>query len=213
MITRSEIREMILSEAAAARRELSERSPTRLTRERLQQIVLEEVAAVRAHHPSASSARLSLMEAMYGDGVSEGGPGLILSDPGSAGMDCKQCGARHSAPVAKCPHCGASMMEYMSRGTSGIGKLSGVDEAKKKRKSMTHPAPKDDPSDLGGMTQDTARSMVAKLARAPGPTFSNVADFAKDWGAENPAAYAGTLMRSAGMEPSRGPKKKGKKKG
>ena len=104
------------------------------------------------------------------------------------------------------------MAEYVSRGMSGIGRTSGVEEAKRKRKSMTSPPPKDDPSDLGGMTRDTAKSMVAKIARAPGPTFSNIVDYAQDWGAENPAAYAGTLMRSAGMEPARGPKQKGKKR-
>jgi hypothetical protein len=150
---------------------------------------------------------------MNGD-LDEAGPGIILSDPrgNDEGSTCEQCGAMYEMRMAKCPHCGAKMDEYIGRGLSNMGKLSGVDEAKRKRKSMTNPPPKDDLTDLGGMSRDTAKSMVAKIARAPGPTFSNIVDYAQDWGADNPAAYAGTLMRSAAMEPSRGPKLKGKGK-
>ena len=212
MLTRAEIREMILSEAAEARREIAARqAPAKLTRDHLRKIIQEEVASLRSAG-NASQRRLSLVEAVLGDDVDEGGPGLILSDPRDGRADCSRCGASYEMPMAKCAHCGAPMAEYVSRGMSGMGKMSGVDEAKRKRKSMTNPAPKDDPSDLGGMSRDTAKSMVAKISRAPGPTFSNIVDFASDWGAENPAAYAGTLMRSAGAEPARGPKLKGKKK-
>ena len=212
MLTRSEIREMILSEAAEARRELEQMGAVKLTRERLQRIVMEEVAAHRSSTATSPRRAMSLVEAVLGDDLDEAGPGLILSDPSDAGTHCERCGSHYESPVARCPHCGAPMAEYVARGLSTVGKGSGVDEAKRKRRSMTNPPPKDDPSDLGGMSRDTARSMVAKIARAPGPTFSNIADYAKDWGAENPAAYAGTLMRSAGMEPARGPKQKGKKK-
>ena len=126
--------------------------------------------------------------------------------------NCEECGAMYEMPMAKCQHCGASMKEYVARGISNMGKLKGVYEAKRKKKTMKSPPPQDDPNDLGGMTRDTAKSMVAKISRAPGPTFSNIVDTAKDWGAENPAAYAGTLMRSAGQEPTRGPKSKDKKR-
>jgi hypothetical protein len=215
MLTRDEIHAMILEEIVSAKREISTRSEGALTRDRLRQMVVEEATklAREGRIGAQRRTRLSLIEAMNG-GLDEAGPGIILSDPRTSRDEnvCEQCGGMYEMPMAKCPHCGATMDEYIGRGLSSMGKLSGVDEAKRKRKSMTNPPPKDDPSDLGGMSRDTAKSMVAKIARAPGPTFSNITDYAKDWGAENPAAYAGTLMRSAAMEPARGPKLKGKGK-
>jgi hypothetical protein len=206
MLTRQELKDMIHSEIAAARKELSEGAPVKLTREHIRRIVIEEATAMR--RSSMAPKPLSLIEAFYGE--ADEAKGMIYGS--SEGRACEQCGAMYEMPIAKCQHCGASMAEYVSRGMSGIGKNSGVDEAKSgKRKSMRHPAPKDDPTDLGGMTPKTAKGMVNKISRAPGPTFSNIVDFAKGWDAENPAAYAGSLMRTAGMEPARGPRRKGKK--
>jgi hypothetical protein len=65
---------------------------------------------------------------------------------------------------------------------------------------------------LGGMSQKSAKRMVSKLADDPGPTFSDIVDFAKGWQAEDPEAYAATLMRRAGVEPTQGPKTSGGKK-
>lgn len=206
MLTRDELRRMILSEVATARREIEAGAPVRLTRDRIRQIVLEEAAAIRL--PRAKR-HISLVEAVLGD-ADEGVSGMIYGS--SEGSTCEQCGAMYESPMAKCSHCGSSMAEYVSRGMSGIGKMQGVEEGRGRRKSMSKPAPKDNPEDLGGMTRKVAKDMVDKIARKPGPTFTNIADFAKGWDAENPAAYAGTLMRSAGLEPSRGPKLKGKKK-
>lgn len=210
MLTREELRHMILEEVASAQREISAGAPVRLTRERIRQIVLEEAASLRA--PVRAHKRPSLVEALLGK-PDEGATGMIY---GSAdGRTCEQCGAMYESPMAKCEQCGYSMAEYVSRGMSGIGKTRGIEEGKgrrKSRKSMSRPVPKDDPADLGGMSRETAMGMVDKISRKPGPTFTNIVDYARGWNAENPAAYAGTLMRSAGLEPSRGPKLKGKKK-
>lgn len=207
MITRDEVRRMILSEVAQAREELNRGQKTSLTRERIREIVLEEAAALASAGRNPTSRRPSLVEAILG--AEDEAKGMIY---GGDGTSCAECGAMYEMPMAKCSHCGASMSEYVARGMSNMGKLGGVTEAKRKKRSMTHPAPKDDPNDLGGMTRDTAKSAVAKISRAPGPTFSNIVDTAKDWGADSPEGYAASLMRSAGMEPTRGPKLKGKKR-
>jgi hypothetical protein len=61
---------------------------------------------------------------------------------------------------------------------------------------------------LGGMSKKTAQKMVSKLSDDPGPTFQDMVDFAKGWQAEDPEAYADTLMRTAGKEPTKGSNKK-----
>lgn len=200
MISRNVLREMILSEVAQAQGEVAARKPVRLSRERIREIVLEEAAAIRATRPTAYgddmriTSKLSLVEALMGD-MDEAGPGIILSDPkhngASEGSMCEQCGSMYESPVAKCQQCGAKM-EYVARGLTGMGKTAGVQEAKK-----------------GGMpeTPEAAKRLVARLAKDPGPTWGDVTQHAKGWGAENPEAYAATLLRMSGGIP--GKKKKG----
>ena len=71
-------------------------------------------------------------------------------------------------------------------------------EINEKKKSGKEP--------LGGMSKQSAKKMVSKLSDDPGPTFQDILQFAKGWQAEDPEAYAATLMRKAGKEPTRGPK-------
>ncbi len=70
---------------------------------------------------------------------------------------------------------------------------------------------KENKETLGGMSKTTAKRMVSKLSDDPGPTFQDIVNFAKGWQAENPEAYAATLMRKAGKEPTKGSKMKGSK--
>jgi hypothetical protein len=203
MITRDDIKKMILSEVAQARKEISSAPKTRLTRERIHEIVLEEASALLNHGQAQTTQRFSLAEAILGS--EDEATGMIYSGRDNT---CEGCGAMYEMPMAKCQHCGASMKEYVARGISNMGKLKGVYEAKRKKKTMKSPMPD---VDLSGMSRDTAKSMVAKISRAPGPTFSNIMDTAKDLGAENPVAYAGTLMRSASQKTASSTKHKGKK--
>jgi len=201
MISRSVLREMILSEVTQAQSEVAARRPVKLSRERIREIVLEEAAAIRAARPTSYgsdmriTSKLSLVEALMDD-MDEAGPGIILSDPrhdGTAeGNMCEQCGSMYETPVAKCQQCGAKL-EYVARGLTGMGKTAGVYEGKKK----------------GGMpkTPEDAKNLVDRLARDPGPTWGDVTQHAKSWGAENPEAYTATLLRmSSGAS---GKKKKG----
>ncbi len=201
MISRSVLREMILSEVAQAQNEVAARKPARLTRERIREIVLEEAAAIRSARPVSHggdmmiTSKLSLVEALMGD-MDEAGPGIILSDPKTdkhvEGSMCEQCGSMYESPVAKCQQCGAKM-EYVARGLTGMGKTAGVYEAKKK----------------GGLpkTPEAAKRMVDRLAKDPGPTWGDVTQYAKGWGAENPEAYAATLLRMSGGIPGKNKKK------
>jgi len=205
MITKSEIRRMIISEVTQAREEIARRQPAQLTRARVRDLVLQEAAAIRADQARRSAVadmmrtrKLSLVEAIMGDDdIDEAGPGIILSQPRAPASDevgqCEQCGSMYETPVAKCQQCGAKL-EYVARGLTGMGKTAGVYEGKKKKGGM----PK---------TPEAAKELVDRLAKDPGPTWGDVTQHAKGWGAENPEAYAATLLRMSGGIP--GKRKKG----
>jgi hypothetical protein len=140
MITQREIRKMILEEVSQAKREVAARQPSRLTHARRREIILQEAAALRGHREThggmTRTPKLSLAEAIMGgdEELEEAGPGIILSNPTGGAADqssqCEQCGAMYESPMAKCAHCGAKL-EYVSRGMSGLGKMSGISEMRK----------------------------------------------------------------------------------
>jgi hypothetical protein len=195
MITQREIRKMILEEVTQAKREVAARQPSRLTHARLREIILQEAAALRSHreiHGGMTRApKFGLVEAIMGSDkdLDEAGPGIILSNPMGGSSDevgqCEQCGAMYESPIAKCAHCGAKL-EYVSRGMSGLGKMSNISERKKDR--------------FSGISQGTAGSVVDRIERKPAPTFQNVLDAAKKRASEQGAAAA-PLTRRAGSIP------------
>jgi hypothetical protein len=140
MITQREIRKMILEEVAQANREVAARHPSKLTHARIREIILQEAAALRVHREThggmTRTPKVGLVEAIMGSDadLDEAGPGIILSNPTGGSADevsqCEQCGAMYESPMAKCAHCGAKL-EYVSRGMSGLGKMSGISEISK----------------------------------------------------------------------------------
>jgi hypothetical protein len=113
------------------------------------------------------------------------GKEMLFSAPGHT---CAHCGGKVD-DSGECEKCGVSVQEYIAQGLSNMGKVDRVTERAGK----------------GGFpkTQASAKKMVAKLARDPGPTWGDVTQYAQSWGAENPDAYAATLLRIAGGKPGK----------
>jgi len=120
--------------------------------------------------------------------LAEAEKGMLYSSP-----ECPDCGGRIGSD-GSCEKCGARMEEYVARGLSNMGRVDRVTE----REGGKGGLPK---------TRAAAKKMVAKLAKDPGPTWGDVTQYAKGWGAENPDAYASVLLRMAGGE--KGKRRKG----